>query len=143
MSVSTGKDTVRKGVLKDVKSKSQVPVVKGESSGKDTESPTLFVEPLMGTPVKSPPSKSARVSSPSLVPSLGLGGAGGSEAAVAGGSAAAADVFAGISSASNSELAARSMDLDEMDDDGEGDGLAGPRLEKESGRFVFGICCLS
>ena len=86
------------------------------------EGPSLHLEPLMGTPVKQPPSKSARVVSPSSTLPPGFGGAGGSEAAVVGNSAGGAGSFAGISSARASELAARDMDLDDEDDAGLADG---------------------
>ena len=95
------KTVVRKSSLKDSKdskSKAQAPVVQ-------VEAPSLHLEPLMGTPVKQPPSKSARVNSPSLAPLPGFGGAGGSEGAAAGSSAAVAEAASGS--------VPREMDLDE------------------------------
>ena len=72
------------------------------------ESPVvLHVEPLIGTSVKSPPSKSARVNSPSLAPLPGFVGAGGSVGAAAGSSAAVAEAAAGS--------VPREMDLDGED----------------------------
>ena len=69
------KAAVRKSVLKDSKDSKS----KAQASVVQVEAPSLHLEPLMGTPVKQPPSKSARVDSPSLAPLPGFGGAGGLE----------------------------------------------------------------